>query len=38
MPDLGTYPMVFNPIVDGAFLPKTIVDRAVALTSSLERH
>jgi hypothetical protein len=26
MPDPGTYPPVVNPIVDGAFLPKTLID------------
>jgi hypothetical protein len=26
IPDPGTYPLVVNPIVDGAFLPKTLVD------------
>jgi hypothetical protein len=24
--DPGTYPLVINPIVDGAFLPKTLID------------
>jgi hypothetical protein len=26
IPDPETYPLVVNPIVDGAFLPKTLVD------------
>jgi hypothetical protein len=26
IPDLGTYPLVVNPIVDGAFLPKTLTN------------
>jgi hypothetical protein len=26
IPDLGTNPLVINPIVDGVFLPKTLVD------------
>jgi hypothetical protein len=26
IPDPGTYPLVVNPIVDGAFLPKTLID------------
>jgi hypothetical protein len=26
IPDLGTYPLVVNPIVDGALLPKTLID------------
>jgi hypothetical protein len=30
IPDLGTYPLVVNPIVDGAFLPKTLIDGAAA--------
>jgi hypothetical protein len=31
IPDPGTYPLVVNPIVDGAFLPKTLVDRGSSL-------
>jgi hypothetical protein len=27
----GTYPLVINPIVDGAFLPNTLVDRGSSL-------
>jgi hypothetical protein len=26
IPDLGNYPLVVNPIVNGAFLPKTLID------------
>jgi hypothetical protein len=26
IPDPGTYPLVVNPIVDGTFLPKTLID------------
>jgi hypothetical protein len=26
IPDTGTYPLVVNPIVDGAFLSKTLID------------
>jgi hypothetical protein len=26
IPDPGTYPLVVNPIVDGAFLPKTLIN------------
>jgi hypothetical protein len=26
IPNPGTYPLVVNPIVDGAFLPKTLID------------
>jgi hypothetical protein len=26
IPDPGTYPLVINPILDGAFLPKTLID------------
>jgi hypothetical protein len=29
--DPGTYPLVINPIVDGAFLPKTLVDGGISL-------
>jgi hypothetical protein len=29
--DPGTYPLVVNPIVDGAFLPKTLIDGAISL-------
>jgi hypothetical protein len=31
MPDPGTYPLVFNPIVNGAFLPKTLIDGGSSL-------
>jgi hypothetical protein len=27
IPDPRTYPLVVNPIVDGAFLPRTLIDR-----------
>jgi hypothetical protein len=27
IPDPRTYPLVVNPIVDGFFLPKTLIDR-----------
>jgi hypothetical protein len=30
-PDPGTYPLVVNPIVDGAFLPKTLIDGGSSL-------
>jgi hypothetical protein len=26
IPDPGTYPLVVNPIVNGAWLPKTLID------------
>jgi hypothetical protein len=29
--DPGTYPLVVNPIVDGAFLPKTLIDGGSSL-------
>jgi hypothetical protein len=29
--DPGTYPLVINPIVGGAFLPKTLIDGAISL-------
>jgi hypothetical protein len=31
IPDPGTYPLVVNPIVDGAFLPKTHIDGGSSL-------
>jgi hypothetical protein len=31
IPDPGTYPLVINPIVDGAFLPKTLIDGGSSL-------
>jgi hypothetical protein len=31
IPDPGTYLLVVNPIVDGAFLPKTLIDRGSSL-------
>jgi hypothetical protein len=31
IPDLGTYPLVVNPIVNGAWLPKTLIDRGSSL-------
>jgi hypothetical protein len=31
IPDPGTYPLVVNPIVDGAFLPKTLIDGGSSL-------
>jgi hypothetical protein len=31
IPDPGTYPLVVSPIVDGAFLPKTLFDRGSSL-------
>jgi hypothetical protein len=31
IPDPGTYPLVVNPIVDGVFLPKTLVDGGSSL-------
>jgi hypothetical protein len=31
IPDPGTYPLVVNPIVDGAFLPKTLIDGGISL-------
>jgi hypothetical protein len=31
IPDPGTYPLVVNPIVDGAFLPKTLIDEGSSL-------
>jgi hypothetical protein len=41
MPDPGTYPLVVNSIVVGAFLPKTIIDVGSSLniifTGCLER-
>jgi hypothetical protein len=30
-PDPGTYQLVVNPIVDGAFLPKTVIDGGSSL-------
>jgi hypothetical protein len=39
LPDPGTNPLVVNPIVDGAFLPKTLIDGAsnlnIILTETL---
>jgi hypothetical protein len=32
IPDPGTYQLVVNPIVDGAFLPKTLIDGGNSLT------
>jgi hypothetical protein len=31
IPDPGTYPLVVNPIVNGAFLPKTLIDGGSSL-------
>jgi hypothetical protein len=31
IPDLGTYLLVVNPIVDGTFLPKTLIDGGSSL-------
>jgi hypothetical protein len=31
IPDPETYPLVVNPIVDGAYLPKTLIDRGSSL-------
>jgi hypothetical protein len=31
IPDPGTYPLVVNPIVDGAFLPKTLINGGSSL-------
>jgi hypothetical protein len=31
IPDLRTYPLVVNPIVNGAFLPKTLIDGGSSL-------
>jgi hypothetical protein len=31
IPDPGTYPLAVNPIVDGAFLPKTLIDGCSSL-------
>jgi hypothetical protein len=31
IPDPGTYPLVVNPIVDGVFLPKTLIDGGSSL-------
>jgi hypothetical protein len=31
IPDPGTYPLGINPIVDGAFLPKTLIDGGSSL-------
>jgi hypothetical protein len=31
IPNPGTYPLVVNPIVDGAFLPKTLIDGGSSL-------
>jgi hypothetical protein len=31
IPDPGTYPLVAKPIVDGAFLPKTLIDGGSSL-------
>jgi hypothetical protein len=31
IPDPGTYPLVVNPMVDGAFLPKTLIDGGSSL-------
>jgi hypothetical protein len=31
IPDTGTYPLVVNPIVDGAFLSKTLIDGGSSL-------
>jgi hypothetical protein len=31
IPDPGTYPLVVNPIVDGAFLPKTLTNGGSSL-------
>jgi hypothetical protein len=31
IPDPGTYPLVVNPIVNEAFLPKTLIDRGSSL-------
>jgi hypothetical protein len=33
IPDPGTYPLVVNPIVDGAFLPKTLIDGGSSLNN-----
>jgi hypothetical protein len=30
IPEPGTYPLVVNPIVNGAWLPKTLIDGAAA--------
>jgi hypothetical protein len=31
IPDPGTYPLVINPITDGVFLPKTLIDGGSSL-------
>jgi hypothetical protein len=31
IPYPGTYPLVVNPIVDGAFLPKNLIDEGSSL-------
>jgi hypothetical protein len=31
IPNPGTYPLVVNPIADGAFLPKTLIDGSSSL-------
>jgi hypothetical protein len=31
LPDPETYPQVVNPIVDGTFLPKTLINRGSSL-------
>jgi hypothetical protein len=31
IPDPGTYPLVVNPIVNGAWLPKTLIDGGSSL-------
>jgi hypothetical protein len=36
IPDPGTYPLVINPIVDGAFLPKTLIDGGSSLNIILQ--
>jgi hypothetical protein len=37
IPDLGTYPLVIIPIVDGAFLPKTLIDGGSSLNIILTK-
>jgi hypothetical protein len=37
IPDPGTYPLVVNPIVDGAFLPKTLIDGDIIFTETLRK-
>jgi hypothetical protein len=37
IPDLGSYPLVVEPIVKGALLPQTLIDGGVDSTSSSPR-